>query len=613
MNRDMERHKEFSRRAMLLGGGKFAVFLVFASRLSYLQIFEQKKFQTLSDNNRISLRLLSAQRGEILDRFGVPLAINRPDFRAFLIPEQAQDVEKIIARVSKLIPISDYERENILEEISQNKQFTPVLLKEDLSWNDMAKVELHLPELPGVSMEEGQMRSYPLGAATAHIIGYIGKVSKSEITDDPIMDIPGFRIGKSGLEKRYEDNLRGIAGKVQAEVNAAGREIRELDRVEGKSGDRVTLTLDSDLQMQVQEYLSKEKSASAVVMDTHTGEIYAMCSHPSFDPNVFSSGISVDMWEGLISDPTSPLTNKTIAGQYPPASTFKMITALAGLESGVINVNTRVHCPGYYMMGRKKFHCWRKHGHGTVNVVDAIRESCDVFFYEVGKQVGIEKIARTARKMGLGSTLGLDVQGETPGLVPDKEWKEKRFKEKWQKGETIISAIGQGYFLATPLQLAVMTARFVNGGKEVKPILLRAIGDKIFKLPKWEKIYINEGYLKLINQGMYEVVNNPRGTAYWSRLTRGYSMGGKTGTAQVRRITQEDRDAGVKNKDLPWKFRHHGLFVGYGPVDNPRYVTAVVVEHGVGGSTSAAPIAKKIMKAVLKRDPRVIRTIDNKG
>ena len=612
MNRDMERHKEFSRRALILGAGKVAIFGTLAFRLAYLQVFERQKFQTLSDKNRISLRLLPAQRGEIMDRFGAPLAINKQDFRALLVPEQADDVEEILARLAKLIPISDEEKEEIMVEIDQHHPFAPVLVKEDLTWSDMSKVEINLPDLAGVSMEEGQMRSYPLGTATAHIIGYVGRVSKAELTDDPAMSIPGFRIGKTGVEKKYDETLRGQAGQVQAEVNVVGREIRELSRSEGKHGHRLTLTLDSDLQMQCQGYIAQQPSAAAVIMDIHTGEVYALCSHPSFDPNVFSSGIPADLWEELLADPTNPLTNKAVAGQYPPGSTFKMVTAMAGLESGAIDANTRVYCPGFYMLGNKAFHCWKHQGHGSIDIVGAIRESCDTFFYETGKRVGIEGIAKMARRMGLGEKLNFDIPSEGAGLIPDGAWKQKRYKEKWQQGETVVAAIGQGYVLATPLQLATMAARIANGGKAVKPLLVRSIEDEGNKIPEWPALDLKKSHLDLIHKGMAQVVNDPRGTAHGAAIHElPFSMAGKTGSAQVKRITVAQRAAGQTDaKDLPWKYRDHALFVGFGPVDNPAYAIAVIVEHGLHGASAAAPLARDIMLAALKRDPRVISTVD---
>lgn len=610
MNRDMERYKEFSRRTMIIGAGQALLFSILGARLGYLQIVEREKFQTLSDRNRISLRLVPAGRGEIMDRFGVPLAINTQNFRAFIVPEQAHDVEETLERLAAIIPVTEDDRQAVLLEVGKHRSFTPILVKENLTWNDMAAVELRLPELPGVSTDEGEIRSYPLGDATAHIIGYVGRVSEAEMTDDPVMMIPGFRIGKSGVEKKFDAELRGQAGKIQEEVNVVGRAIRELSRADPKKGHRLTLTLDADLQMQCQEMLARERSAAAVVMDAMTGEVLALCSYPSFDPNLFSSGIPADVWEALLNDETNPLTNKAIAGQYPPGSTFKMVTGMAILGEG-IPPSARVFCPGHYMLGRDKFHCWKAGGHGSVDLVQAIAHSCDTYFYEMGRRIGVDAIAAMARRLGLGAKMDFDVPGEAAGIIPDRAWKLKRYKEGWHQGETLNSAIGQGYTLTTPLQLATMTARLVNGGLAVKPVLVRSIEEKGNQIPKWESLKLPPQHLSIIMRGMNAVVNGG-GTAAGSRIAEEpYSMGGKTGTSQVRRITAAQRAAGVKNEDLPWKFRHHALFVGYGPVDKPRYVAAVIVEHGVGGAKAAAPIARDILLAVQKRDPRRINTVDD--
>ncbi len=611
MNRDTERAKDVSRRALIIGLGQAAVFAVLAGRLAFLQVVEQEKFQTLSDKNRISMRLVPAERGEIMDRFGVPLAINVPDFRALLVPEQAEDVGGTLERLATIIPLSDNERLNILAEIKKRRPFAPVLVKENLSWENMAKIEMALPDLPGMSIDEGAVRSYPLGMATAHLIGYVGRVSEAEMTDDPVMMIPGFRIGKNGVEKKFDGVLRGAAGKIQAEVNVVGREIRELSRTPPKKGHRLTLTLDADLQMQVQEFLSREQSASAVAMDAETGEVYALCSYPSFDPNMFSTGIPADVWEELLADPTNPLTNKAVSGQYPPGSTFKMVTALAALEEG-IPVNTTVYCPGHYMMGKDKFHCWKAGGHGYVGFVQALEQSCDTFFYDVGRKIGVDVIAKMARRLGLGERLDFDVPGEGSGLIPDKAWKMRRYKQGWHQGETLNTAIGQGSTLTTPLQLATMTARLVNGGKAVRPILVRSVEEEGSRIPEWEDIGLSENALSIVLRGMNAVVNGKHGTAVGSKIhEKPYSMGGKTGTAQVRRITMAQRAAGIKNEDLAWKWRHHALFVGYGPIEKPKYVVSVVVEHGVGGSKTAAPIARDILLSLQKRDPHVIRTVDD--
>lgn len=610
MNRDMERYKEFTRRAFIIGGIQTSLFAILAARLGYLQVIEQEKFKTLSDKNRISLRLVPAARGEIMDRFGVPLAVNNPNFRALLVREQAGEVEKTLDLLSKIIPVTESEKKEVLADLSKNKPFTPMIVKENLGWDDMARVELNLPDLPGVSIDEGEIRAYPFSDATAHIIGYVGRVSQAEMTDDPVMMIPGFRIGKGGVEKKFDEKLRGTAGQIRAEVNVVGREIRELSHAPPKKGHRLTLSLDADLQMQCQEMIARERSAAAVVMDAHTGEVYALCSHPGFDPNVFSRGIPADLWEELLADETHPLTNKAVAGQYPPGSTFKMVTALAALAAGV-SPSTHVFCPGHYMLGKQKFHCWKKGGHGTVDVVQALAQSCDCYFYEVGKRIGVDAIAKMARRLGLGEKLGFDVPGEGAGLIPDRAWKMRRYKQPWHQGETLNSSIGQGHTLATPLQLAAMTARLVNGGKAVKPILVRTIEEEGSQIPEWEDLKLNQEHLKIVLRGMNAVVNDQRGTAYGARITEEpFSMGGKTGTAQVRRITAAQRAAGIQNESLPWKFRHHALFVGYGPIEAPKYVVSVIVEHGVGGSKAAAPIARDILQLTQKRDPRRIHTVD---
>ena len=611
MNRDTERSRQFTRRAAIVGIAQASLFLILTGRLGYLQFAQKEKFQTLSDRNRISLRIVPAVRGEVMDRFGVPLALNNQNFRALVVPEQTENLEQTLRKLAQLIPYSEPEIKQTLREAERVRPFTPLMAQENLNWDDMARIELNLPDLAGVSIDEGFVRSYPFGSATAHVIGYVGRVSAAEKTDDPIMDIPGFRIGKQGIEKTFDLSLRGTAGEIKAEVNASGREIRELGRKPAKAGERLTLALDADLQMQCQEILSAEKSAAAVVMDAHSGEIYALCSHPSFDPNVFSKGIPADLWEELLADDAHPLTNKPVSGQYPPGSTFKMVTALAVLEAG-ISPGMEVYCPGHYMLGGNKFHCWKKGGHGNMNVVEALAQSCDTYFYEVGKRIGIDAIARMARRFGFGEKQGIEIPGERPGLMPDRAWKMKKLKQTWQQGETLNCAIGQGHVLATPLQLATMTARLVNGGMSVTPRLLRSTSEKGSVLEKPRSLGFDPRHLMIIRKGMDDVVNNEKGTAYAARITEdGMAMGGKTGTAQVRRITAQQRAMGVKNEDLPWRQRHHALFVGYAPIQDPKYIVSVIVEHGVGGSKAAAPMARDLLRAVQKRDPRRLRAVDD--
>lgn len=591
--------RSFTRRALFLGFMQWGILGILVSRLGWLQLSEGQRYKTLADKNRINIKLLPPSRGLILDRQGRALALNSQNFRAILIPEQTEDMKASLRQLKSLISLSDDEIKETLERASKSAKFLKVEIKDNLSWEDVATIEVNLPDLPGISIDVGEVRNYPDGIPMAHLLGYVGAVSKNELEDDPLLSLPGFKVGKTAIEKRYDSDLRGFAGASEVEVNVLGREVRELQNKPPIKGKALVLSVDSSLQNFTQARLAMERSASAIVMNAKTGAVYALASHPSFDPNIFARGIPSDLWEELLSDPSYPLTNKAVAGQYPPGSTFKMVTAMAGLEAGKISEHTREYCPGFFNFGDARFHCWRKEGHGSVNVVRALAESCDTFFYSVANDIGIDRIAEMGRKLGLGSKLGFELGEERPGLMPDKAWKKGEYGQAWHPGETIVAAIGQGYVQATPLQLAVMTARLVNGGVAVKPWLAGMLGTETVPPSVWPDLGLKKENLALILQGMYEVVNTPRGTALGSRIaTEGQEMGGKTGTAQVRRITRAQRDAGVKNEDLPWKDRHHALFVGYAPVQDPTYVCSVVVEHGVGGSKAAAPMAKDILVEV---------------
>ncbi|MCD8496758.1 MAG: penicillin-binding protein 2 [Alphaproteobacteria bacterium] len=520
-----------------------------------------------------------------------------------MIPEQTEDMQASLKRLKGLIELSDDEIKGTLERASKSAKFLKVEIKDNLDWEEVATIEVNLPDLPGISIDVGEVRDYPDGMPMAHLIGYVGAVSEREVKDDPLLSLPGFKIGKTGVEKRFDEQLRGVAGASEVEVNVVGREVRELRNKPSQKGKRLMLTVDSSLQNFTQARLALERSASAVVMNAKTGEVYALASYPSFDPNVFARGIPSDVWEELLADAGHPLTNKAVAGQYPPGSTFKMVTALAGLEAGKISRHTRHYCPGFFNFGNARFHCWKQGGHGSVNVVRALAESCDTYFYEIANDVGIDRIAAMSRKLGLGKNLDFDLTEERPGLIPDKDWKRRELGQVWHPGETIVASIGQGYVQATPLQLAIMTARLVNGGFAVKPWLAGYVGDERQHPGSWPALGLKKENLELVLQGMYEVVNTPKGTALGSRINiEGQEMGGKTGTAQVKRITRAQREAGVKNEDLPWKDRHHALFVGYAPVHDPVYVCSVVVEHGVGGSKVAAPIAKDLLMEAQKLD-----------
>ena len=519
MYHDEYSEKLFTRRAFVIGGLQLLGLAILGVRLAWLQIAQGKRYKMLSDNNRINIKILPPPRGEIVDRFGVPLAVNTQTYRVLIIPEQTDNIEKSLRALQKVIYVEEEHIARILKESTRTAKFIPLRIKEGLSWGDVARIEVRLPDLPGIFIDVGDIRSYPYRDATAHIVGYVRAASKEDLeVEDPVLRLPGFRIGKTGIEKVYDEELRGKPGAAEVEVNVVGREVRELKRKDPLLGRRITLTIDGELQRVAQETLAEHKSASAVVMDAYSGAIYAMASYPAFDPNMFVRGLTQEEWQELSQDPAHPQTNKAISGQYPPGSTFKMMTALAGLEAGVINRNTMVFCPGHYEYGQSRYHCWKRGGHGYVTLETAIKESCDTFFYKMATEIGIDKIAEMARRFGLGNTLGLELGGEGTGLIPDEAWKKKTLGTIWYPGETIISSIGQGNVTTTPLQLAVMTARLVNGGLGVKPWLTGYVGEEYLGLDDWGSIGVNPKHLELIRTGMERVVNEQHGTAYSSRI-----------------------------------------------------------------------------------------------
>ena len=606
MYRDSGRYKLFSRRVAILGGGKLALLGLLAGRMYQLQVVESDRYTTLAEENRINLRLLPPPRGRILDRYGRPLAINQENYRVSLVAEQVQDVDAILDALSRIISLGDHERQRILREVRRRRGFVPVTVRENLQWEDVSRIEVNAPDLPGLSIEVGQSRQYPFAHDFSHVLGYVAAVSEKEVTGDPLLELPGFKIGKNGVERVFDRNLRGKAGNSQVEVNAVGRVIRELSRQEGQPGDDLRLTIDRDLQKLAADRLKKEKSAAAVVMDIHNGDVLVLSSVPGFDPNEFVTGLSSRSWRRLVNDPHTPLINKAISGLYAPGSTFKMVVALAALEANIVRPDHRVFCRGFTQLGNARFHCWKKHGHGWQDIYDAHKNSCDVYFYDIAKRIGVDRIAAMARKLGLGEKTGVDLPSEKGGVIPTRAWKKALIGTPWQQGETLISGIGQGFILTTPLQLAVMTARLANGGKAVTPRLVRPERiDGKDDTPKFKKLAISRASLDVIRDGMNQVTNEHGGTAYRARISeKGMEMSGKTGTAQVRRISKAERETRVlKNHERPWRERDHALFVGYAPSDDPRYAVAVVVEHGGGGSKVAAPIARDLLLATQKRDP----------
>jgi len=609
MKQPQQMQRTFTRRAALLAGGQALLFGALVGRMYYLQVLQTERFRLLAEENRVNLRLLPPLRGKIVDRFGTPLAVNDPNYRVVVVPEQTTNMRETLKTLARLLPLTPEEIDRLMRERWKRRSFVPITVKDNLGWDMVSRIEVNLPDLPGASIEVDQSRSYPFGGTTAHVLGYVGPPSEGEVGDDPLLQLPGFRIGKSGLEKVHDARLRGKAGTSEVEVNALGRVIRELDRREGTPGAELVSTLDIGLQQFVQQRLASQQSASAVVLDIFTGDVLAMGSAPSFDPSSFNRGLSAADWQKLSSDPSHPLINKSIGGQYPPGSTFKTMTALAALEAG-IGPDHSVFCPGFATLGNVVFHCWWHQGHGTLNMLGGIKHSCDVYFYDVARRVGIDALAAMARRFGLGQPSGIDLLGEKPGLIPDSAWKKAVMKDVWHPGETLSAGIGQGFIQTTPLQLAVLTARIANGGFQLKPRLVRparlteASGPDPAK-PDFPFMGVDPNHLKLVGEGMRMVVNDQDGTAYGARISQaGMEMAGKTGSAQVRHISMAEHLAGVrKNENLPWAMRDHALFIAFAPVGQPRYAACVVVEHGGGGAKVAGPIAHDIMLECQMRDP----------
>lgn len=593
-----ESARKITRRGLFLGGSMAAVVAVLGARMRHMQVDQADEFRLLAEDNRISIRLIPPARGLIYDRNGKLIAGNEQNYRVVISRDDAGNVEDVLNRLSGILPISTEDFDRALKE-ARRRSPLPIIVADRLNWDNVSKVAINAPALPGVSPEVGLSRMYPRDIDFAHVVGYVGPVSDNDLAKlnepDPLLQTPKFQIGKIGVETWMEDELRGKAGNRRVEVNAVGRVMRELGRQEGVAGGDIRLTIDADVQNYVQARLGTE-SAAAVVIDVNNGDILAIVSAPSFDPNLFVRGISHKDYNALTSNDHTPLSNKSVAGAYPPGSTFKMVTALAALESGVITTATSVNCPGHYEVGGRKFHCWKRGGHGRVSLDRALAESCDVYFYEAAMKAGIEKIAEMGRKLGLGVRHDLPMSAITDGLMPDKGWKVERYKKDWVIGDTVNASIGQGFVLSSPLQLAVMTARIASG-KSVVPRLIHSIGGVAVPDGTNETLGLAPQLLNAVRQGMNAVSNSQRGTAYSSRIDdKSLKMAGKTGTSQVRNISAAERARGViSNANLPWDRRDHALFVGYAPVDAPRYAVAVVVEHGGSGSTAAAPIARDLL------------------
>ena len=594
--RDTAKSKRgISRRGMILGAAQFGLIGTLAGRMQYLQIKQADQFRLLADENRINIRLIPPARGLIYDRNGLALATNKPVYRISVVRVDVGDIDEMVRRLNALIPLDQGELEHALDLLKRRSPYLPITIASDLTWEDIAKVSVNAPALPGVTPELGLTRVYPRADDFAHIVGYVGAVNEADLKRvddrDPVLQIPHFKIGKTGVETKLEKPLRGKAGTKKIEVNAVGRVMRELGRQEGNSGDNIQLTIDASLQNYVQARLASE-SAAAVVMDVKTGDLLAIGSTPAFDPNKFVNGISQADYSALLENKYRPLPNKAVQGIYPPGSTFKMVTALAALEAGEVDSQETVKCKGHVEVSGRKFHCWKRSGHGNTNLINSLKRSCDVYYYEMAQRAGIEKISAMARRLGLGTKFDIPMSSVAQGLAPTKAWKLKNRGKDWFIGDSLNASIGQGFVLSSPLQLAVMTARIATGN-EVIPRLVKSVNSKELPIVGGQNLGLNENHLRLMRKGMFAVVNASGGTARRSKiLGQDMQMAGKTGTSQVVNTV-------VRNEDVEWEKRDHALFVCYAPYDNPRYAVSVIVEHGGGGSKAAAPIGRDIMLQAL--------------
>ncbi len=579
-----------------------AAFIVLFLRLFYLQILEGAEFRRLSENNCIRLQIIQYQRGFIFDRNGVLLVDNRPSFNLNIILNDAKPVESIIGILSQYLNIPAEELMEKVRNIKGVSSFRQVLLKQDIGRDALALVEAHKYDLPGISVDVQPRRYYLHRHSAAHLIGYLSEINSSELKGGKYPEYkPGDFVGKFGIEREFEKYLKGKRGGRQVEVNVAGQVVRVLENINAEPGNNIYLTIDQRLQRKAEELL-KDKAGAVVAMEPSSGQILAMASSPAFDPNEFVTGLTHDEWNTLISQPNKPMGNKAVKGEYPPASTYKIVTAIAALEEKVIDVNTSFYCPGFMNYGNREFRCWKKGGHGSVNVVRALAESCDVFFYNVGKRLDIDKLAWYAKGCGLGAPTGIGLEQEGEGLIPSAIWKKKRFGSSWSSGETISAVIGQGYNLVTPVQMLVLTAAIANGGKRVKPYVMKRIetpgGQNILngETEIIGNLPVSQSTLNIIRKGLWEVVNTNYGTAWTARPGGGIELSGKTGTAQI--VGRKKNETNYDRK-LPDHFKPHAWFVSYAPSSEPQIAISVIIEHGEHGSSAAGSVARELVKCYL--------------
>ena len=597
-----------TRRMFILSSLKIAVFIGIICRLFYLQISENIKWRSLSDKNRLREWKMPPQRGIIEDYFGEKIAKNSQVFQLHMIPEDVPNLEELFFRLSKIIDFNERQKSNLIKRLKKRKPWEPIIISDNLSWSEFSRLNLFLHETPGIKPVVSIARKYIEDGSFSHIIGYVSAVSVKDLENSALLrkiNIPGLKTGKNGLEKSLNEDMIGKPGLQRFEVNAYGKRIKELKFVEGTAGKNYRTTLDIDVQQFTSELL-KDKSGSICVMDIYTGDIIAMVSSPTFDANKFVHGIDTKDWQDLINDDKKPLINKSIAGLYPPGSTIKPLVALSALENDVISPNTTTECKGVIELYGHTYHCWKEKGHGFLRLREGIKQSCDIYFYEVARRLGVDRLAETANKFGLGNKVFDILDEERTGLVPSTKWKLKNIGRGWLLGETLLAGIGQGYFQVTPIQLCLMTAQLANGGYKIKPKIiyneqaLQSTTDA--SREQFGQLYRNQENVKFVLDAQFGATNEPMGTSYRSRHVKPeYIFAGKTGTSQIRSITAEERELKLKQKDLPYKRRDHALFTAFAPYKNPRYAFSVVIEHGGAGSSAAAPLAKKVIKKVLDR------------
>ena len=604
MRRQAKNRTGFSRRALLIGAGQAAIFAAITTRLYHLQVSEHGKYALMAKQNSISERLVAPERGIITDRFGAILAGNQQHWRALFMKAMAPEPDVVLENFFRLVPLSDEEKVRITQDLADHPGYIPVLLKDWLDWPDMAAIEVNTPNLPGVIVEEGASRTYPLGPVAAHAVGYVGRPNQQEAKQDAVLALPGMRVGRTGAEDADDLSLRGDPGFVQTETNVHGEVMRVVAQDAGTPGQTVALGMDAGLQQLAVQSLGAQTGA-VVMMDATNGEILAMASTPSFDPSLFDKGVPSDVWKGWMEDPKHPLLNKATAGLFAPGSTFKPTVALAALKCGALTPTTIHNCPGFLKLGDHIFWCDNHDAHGNINVVSALKVSCDVFFYKTALDTGIDRIAAMATIMGQGVDLDSDIPHTQAGLVPTLEWA-RRHGIHWAQGNTVVQGIGQGYTQLTPMAQATMIARLASG-LAVTPHLTRRIGGTLQpdSLPGGAAtLDVDPAHLAVVRQGLFEVVNDPAGTGYGARLTiPNVQMAGKTGTAQVHNNTAAEKAKNFNDMTMAWEQRPNAWFVAYAPADAPRYAIAVLIEHGNYGAQTAAPIAHDLMTYALLHDP----------